>query len=652
MRRIGFFGLCVLLLMMGVVRAQDGLDLPTPLYLLTNNGQVQRIGLGTEGVSVVTPEDAFVVDFGVAPDGNWVAYRTEKGLYIRNIYSQEAATIEEGSADLPPSRGHGNTLAWSPTGDMLVYTTAYGARVYTNTPSAPLFADLREGLFVNMQWSPNGAYLAAEAEGNIWWVYRRENNSLILTSAIPSSIGLTWASASEIVFAPADGGLIRMNLAAGNAQTILLDNSWRYSLPAIQADGTLMLFGAQKTDEAVPEGSGRLISLAPNTPRSNALSETVMELNGILWDPAGKFVLALRGGVLALILPTTGEGFPLPFADVVAYSWGPIAPDSVNGMALTFQGAFLAADGDNVQQVWRLPADSSPPVQVTTVAQDVTAYVVSPGGKDVAFVSDGKVWLQGFATSGEPKLLADKAAFANELTYNPNGQQIAYVLPSSDGIQGGIWLVSASGGDAKVILPHGAPNNPPTSAFSQPVFAPNINGLLVTRSAANYPEALMLIDLNTFEAQEIGVASKAIWLQNGFLLAYNSGLGYGDSTNQQIIYRIDPARPAEAAKIAAIPQPARIVAMQDVVAARARLVLGSSLIGPRALNVADMLTTTGAISAVGYGGFMVSPVISPDGRYVAGQTHDKGALTVRDMQTGKQNVLAAPPQISGFSWVR
>ncbi len=92
--------------------------------------------------------------------------------------------------------------------------------------------------------------------------------------------------------------------------------------------------------------------------------------------------------------------------------------------------------------------------------------------------------------------------------------------------------------------------------------------------------------------------------------------------------------------------------MQDVVAVRARLILGSSLIGPRALNVADMLTTTGAISAVGYGGFMVSPVISPDGRYVAGQTHEKGALTVRDMQTGKQMVLAAPPQISGFSWVR
>ncbi|MBI1279972.1 MAG: hypothetical protein GC179_17730 [Anaerolineaceae bacterium] len=653
MRRTLFFALLMLMLpLVGLTRAQDGMDLPTPLYLLTNNGQVQRIGLGTEGVSTVSPADVFVVDFGIAPDGNWLAYRTEKGLYILNIYSQESAAIEEGTADLPPSRGHGDTLAWSPTGDMIVYTTAYGARVYTNTPTAPLFADLREGLFVNMQWSPTGAYLAAEAEGNIWWIYRRENNSLILTSAISSSIGLAWVNDNELVFAPADGGLIRMNLASANAQTILLDNSWHYSLPATQPDGTVVLFGVQKTDTEVPEGSGRLISLAPNTPRSSALTETVLELNGLRWAPTGKLILALRGGVLAMILPGTGDGFPLPFADVVAYSWGPMPKESVNGLALTFGGAFLAADGNNIQQVWRLPADSSPPVQVTQATSDITAYVVSPGGRDVAYVSDGKLWSQGFLVTSDAKQLADKAAFASELTYNPNGRQIAYVLPNSDGIQGGIWLVSTTGGDAKVILPHGAPNNPPTASFSQPVFAPNINGLLVTRSAANYPEALMLIDLNTFDAQEIGVASKAIWLQSGLVLAYNSGLGYGANTSEQIIYRIDPARPAEASKIAVIPQPARIVTMQDIIAARARMVLGTSLIGPRALNVADMLTTTGAINAVGSGGFMVSPLLSPDGRYVAGQTHEGGALTVRDMQTGKQVVLAAPPKISEFSWVR
>lgn len=651
MRRIAIIGLCFIL-MMGLVRAQDGLNLPSPLYVLTNNGQVQRVGLGTEGVQLVTPEADFVVDFGVAPDGNWLAYRTQAGLNIRNIYSEESAVIEEGTADLPPSRGRGDTLAWSPTGDMIVYSTAYGARVYTNTPTGALFADLREGLFVNFQWSPSGAYLAAEAEGNIWWVYRRENNSLILTAAIPSSQGLTWANASDVVFAPKDGGLIRMSLANGNAQTILLDDSWRYQMPVSQPDGTLLLFGAQKTDTQVSEGSGRLISLAANTPRSSALSEIVLELNGSRWAPTGQLMLALRGGVLALMLPLTGEGFPLPFADVVAYSWGPLPQIQVQGFTLTAPGAFLAADGNNVQQVWRLPADNSPPIQITQVASDVIDYAVSPGGGEVAYASGGKVWSQAFTTLDEPKVLVEEAAFAHELTYNPNGQQIAFVLPKSADVQGGIWVVSTAGGDAKLILEHGAANYPPGSVFSQPVFAPNINGLLVTRSAANYPEALLLIDLAALETQEIGVASKAIWLQSGFVLAYNSGLGYGENTSEQIVYRIDPARPAEAAKIAVIPQPARIVTMQDVVASRARLVLGSSQIGPRALNVADMLTTTGAISAVGTGGFMVLPVLSPDGRYLAGQTHDGGALTIRDMQTGQQTTLNVPPAISSFSWVR
>ncbi len=650
-RRITFFALCMLFLTVGLTHAQDGLDLPTPLYLLTNNGQVQRIGLGTEGISTVTPDDTFVVDFGIAPDGNWLAYRTETGLYIRNMYTEAAATLEEGTADLPPSRGHGDTLAWSPTGDMLVYTTAYGARVYVNTPTSALFSDLREGVFVNLQWSPTGGYLAAEAEENIWWLYRRENNALVLTSAISSSLGLAWVSNTDIVFAPQGGGLIRMDLVNGNTQTILLDNSWHYQLPAIQTDGTLVLFGAQKTDTDLPEGSARLINLAPNTPRSSAVSDIVVDLNGTHWAPTGRLMLALRGGVLALIIPTSGEGFPLPFADVVAYSWGPLPMPAVNGLTVTAEGAFLAADGGNVQQVWRLPNDGSPPLQVTQSLSDVNSYVLSPGGRDLAYVSDGKMWLQGFFAPTEPKELAAKVNFATELTYNPNGRQIAFVLPTSDGVEGGIWLVSTSGGDAKVILSHGAANNPPSSSFSKPVFAPNINGLLVTRSAPDYPVALLLIDLNTFTTEEVGVASESIWLQSGFILAYNSGLGYGASTTEQIIYRIDPAHPAEASKIAAIPQPARIVTMQGVVAARARLVLGSSQIGPRALNVADMLTTTGAISAVGSGGFMVAPLLSPDGRYLAGQTHEGGALTVRDMQTGQQVVLAAPPQISSFSWV-
>jgi WD40 repeat protein len=650
MRR--WFWIIIICLLTTRLAAQDGLDLPAPLYVLTNNGQVQRIGLGAEGLSRISPEEAFVVDFGVAPDDNWLAYRTEQGLTIRNIFTDEQVTLEEGTADLPPSRGRGDTLAWSPAGDMLVYTTAYGGRVYHNTAPEPVISDLREGPFVGVQWSPDGTFLAAEAEDNIWWLYRREGSLLILTSAIPSSLGLAWVSNSEVVFAPGDGGLIRMNLANANAQTVLLDNTWNYRLPALQTDGTLVVFGARKDDEAVPEGSALLVALAADAARSGLLNETPLEVNGLRWGPGGQLAVALRGGVLALVQPAGSLLFPLPFADVVAYSWGSRPLARVDGLPLTANSYLLAADGNDVNQVWRLPQAGTTPVQLTQLEKAVTAYAASPDEGSLAYVSDDRLWLVPLTEGGAARILTETTTRSTDLTFSPDGKQIAYV--AADGEQGGIWLVSVAGGDAKLIRPNAASDSAPApegAVYTNPNFAPNINGLLVTRSAPSAPDALILIDLNTLDIQEVGVASRAVWLQNGSILAYNSGIGYAGPSQEQIIYRIDPADPASA-KLATIPRPARIIAMRDVLAVRARLALGSVLPGPRALNVVDMLATTGAISSAGRGGFMVNPAFSPDGRFLAGQTHEGGALTIRDLDSGQQVVLNIPPQMSDFSWAR
>lgn len=652
MRRC-FWIFIICLLLTARLAAQDGLDLPAPLYVLTNSGQVQRIGLGAEGLSTISPEAAFVVDFGVAPDSNWLAYRTEQALTIRNIFTDEQVTLEQGTADLPPSRGRGDTLAWSPAGDMLAYTVAYGARVYHNTAPEPVISDLREGPFVGLIWSPDGAYLAAEAEDNIWWLYRREGSLLILTSAIPSSLGLAWVTNSEVVFAPGDGGLIRMNLAAANAQTVLLDNTWNYRLPALQSDGTLMVFGVQKGDEDIPEGSALLVALAADAARSGLLNESPIEINGLRWAPGGQLAVALRGGVLALVQPAGSLLFPLPFADVVAYSWGSRPLARVDGLPLTANGYFLAADGNDVEQVWRLPQDGTAPLPLTQVEQPVTDFAVSPDERYLTYLSDDRLWLLSLAEDSAAQMLTETTTRSTELTFSPDGGQIAYVVP--DGEQGGVWLVSSAGGEARLIRPNAASGSAPApegSVYTTPTFAPNINGLLVTRSAPDSPDALVLIDLNTLDIQEVGVASRATWLQNGTILAYNSGIGYAGPADEQIIYRIDPADPASAAKLATIPRPARIIAMRDVLAVRARLALGSTLPGPRALSVVDLLATTGAITSAGRGGFMVNPTFSPDGRFLAGQTHEGGALTVRDMESGQQVVLNAPPQMSDFSWAR
>ena len=141
-RRIGFLIAALLVLALSTsslipIYAQDGLNLPADLYVLLNDGQIQRYGVGAAGVTNLTPPGLFIVDFGVDSLGERIAFRTESGLFVINVASGgEPQQIEGASADVPPYRGMGDTIAWSPNGDAIAYTTTYGARVYFNTGGA------------------------------------------------------------------------------------------------------------------------------------------------------------------------------------------------------------------------------------------------------------------------------------------------------------------------------------------------------------------------------------------------------------------------------------------------------------------------------------------------------------------------------------
>jgi WD40 repeat protein len=620
--------------MLHLTRAQDGLDLPAALYVLTTDGQVQRFGVGIEGLSTVTPDDQTVLDFGVAPDDNWIAFRTEKGLYFRNIYTGQQEQVEDQRAGQPVVTGHNDTIAWSPAGDAVAYATAYGARVRFAGAAAPGFIDLSEGASVGLIWSPFGDYLAAEAEDNIWWLYRREGQQLILTGAIPSSLGLTWVSRSELVFAPAEGGLIKMDLASANYQTVLLDNSWNYALPYLLPDGTIAAIGREKNDVTVPEGSGRLIGLAPGAARSAYLSETPVEISGLRWAPGGQFMIAAKGGALALIIAATGAGLTLPISDVVSFNWGPRPLERVNGLSMSSAGYFLAALEADVRQIWRLPKDGAFAVPLTTTSVPITLYAVSPDDRHLAYVTaDNRLWLQ--SGEEEPRQLVTVSEDGiGDLAFSLDSQQIAYADLNS-----GFNLISAESGDPILTLPD--------STYTKLEFAPNLNALLLESVQSDQRRYYSLLDLNSQEALAVGQFEAAIWLQNGRLLAYHNQ-GAQAALLQQVVV-IDPAT-MQPQDLASIPYPARILDMRALTGVRARLVIGSYQTGPRAVNVVDVLTTRGDLSGVGAGGFMVNPALSPDGRFLAGQTHDGGPLTIRDLETGQQVVIDAPPRIALFRW--
>ena len=82
--------------------AQDALNLPTELYILLNDGKVERYGLGADGVQTITTlGEEFVIDFGIASDDNWVAYRTTDGLYIASVYDPDMRQLMDENADVP-----------------------------------------------------------------------------------------------------------------------------------------------------------------------------------------------------------------------------------------------------------------------------------------------------------------------------------------------------------------------------------------------------------------------------------------------------------------------------------------------------------------------------------------------------------------------
>ena len=430
-------------------RAQDALNLPADLYVLLNEGEIQRYGVGASGETTLTPSGLFIVDFGVDTQGERIAFRTESGLFVIDVVNGGQPQLIEGpSADVPPYRGEGDTIAWSPNGDAIAYTTTYGGRVYFNTGAAPVFVDLREGIFKSLSWSPGGRFLAAEADQNVWWIYRRQGSSLTLTSAIPSSIGTAWVSDSEIVFAPADGGLRLMNLDQANAQAVLLDESVMYRMPTLNAQDALVFFGRDPNDANVPDGYGRLLRLKRGAQQVETIGQVPIALANVRWAPGGSLLVAFQGGVIALYDPSTGLGFPLPIQDVVAYDWGPLpttassaapaptapptqaapAPtqppptavpptaepptveptqipiSTVTALKLSADGFFLAPDAQGIVQVWKLSASGQPPQPFTQSGSDVSEFAVAPYGKTVAYVVDAQLWV---LTNGQqPQLIA------------------------------------------------------------------------------------------------------------------------------------------------------------------------------------------------------------------------------------------------------
>ncbi|MDX1995135.1 MAG: hypothetical protein SF029_22325 [bacterium] len=643
-RLIGLVILILLLCLSWMSHAQeDGLNLPTEFYVLLNAGQVQRIGLGSTGVTTITPEDAFVLDFAVAPDGDWLAYRTEEGLSLMRISAEAAPVqIEGATADVPAIRGQGDTMAWTPDGGALAYTTLYGARVYFSLTRT--FTDVPISPLRHLVWSPGGTYLAAEAEGDIWWVYRRDASAMNLAAAVPSSRGFAWLDDARFVFAPPEGGLIQLDMANANTQTPLTATDTVYALPVLQADGVMAAF-AQDEIDGETFSFLQTFTLDGTTAAPGERSSAPVDLAGARWAPGGRLMMAFREGTISLLLPTTGDSFPLPIAEAVAYGWGAPRPPSVTAFALSAEAYFRALDLNGILQVWRLPRNGLPPETLTEATEDITEYAIS--GNTVIYLSAGGVWIQ--PLNGETlRLLSAADATAREVAISPSGATAAFttdegvfILPTSAAVDAPAAEATDSP-DAPERVP--TLTNSATTRYSRPVFAPNQDALIVTVQIDADTE-LQLYDLNTGQMLGIGRYPIAEWLPDGRLLAYNA-----DRTEA---YIVDPFNPqATTSPTLRVPFPLQDATLTSGGTVRA-LLTGDAASGPSPLRLVEVPAAGGDPTQVAVAGFLGRAHLSPDGTFVGGITPTgsaTGTLVLYSVEANQTLSLALPAIVTDFRW--
>jgi hypothetical protein len=635
-----FISLCLLSI---VTSAQDALNLPTELYILLNDGQVERYGLGADGVQTVTSEGEFIVDFGIASDDNWQAYRTPDGLYISNIYDPDSRQLMDESADVPPIRGSGDSLAWSPDDSALAYVTLSGVRIYFRDRS---ITDIPVNQVQHLEWSPSGDFLLAETAENIWWIYRRVGTNLPLSSVIPSSRGITWLTDSVLIFAPADGGLLTMDLNNNNAQTTILDASGVYGLPYHVGDGVYRVFV-----EGEDTSFGRLMLMQVDDNGSvitEEIGEGDVELASIRWAPGGNLLIAFQGGVMALVDPISGQGFTLPITSAVSYDWGQVQSNIVDSIVADGDIYFLGEDVMDIRQVWTF-ADDGNPFSITPATGEIIAYDISPDSQQIAYISQNQLW--GYnRDDDELTSLVESAEPLHSPRFSRDGTRIAYSVDTvEDNRNGGIWLMSIEDDENVLILANGAAGSDAMSPpfYSQPQWAPNINALLVKASGSE-TTSLSILDVNTLEVVPLGQYDDGFWLSDGRVVAWGTGLDIEMPQASEIVI-LDPNTQQDPIPLFTLPDDILVERLVQVASNELRLITRQNTFGPSSFLVVRV-PINGTPERLFAMSPLIDPVFSTDGNGVAGLTRPNGNFVLYDPENNNQQILTFPTRIEQIIW--
>jgi hypothetical protein len=332
----------------------------------------------------ITPSGRSVVDFAVAPDGEWLVYRASNTVTIASIYGSGRSQQIDSSAAPPATLDRSaSTIAWSPNGLAIAYVTAGGFRVAFPTPTGePTFVDVNDRLAVNLRFSTDGGRLAAQADDKSWSLFAVQltddggrvrdgvRGSVQRTRAIDQAADVAWLNGDELVVAAVSGGLSRVSAVNGGTPAWIVPTE-HFTKLTTTSGGEVLALHPDPGDTI-----GSVVSISADgqvTPLGSSKIDATAE-----WGPDGETLYYITSGTPILIDRATGAENTLPLKRVGRLVWLPPAPPLSSSVPLDADLYFLAPDSNGVRQVWRLPRSGLEPViQVSHETYDVRDFAAS-----------------------------------------------------------------------------------------------------------------------------------------------------------------------------------------------------------------------------------------------------------------------------------
>ncbi|HEX2621015.1 MAG TPA: hypothetical protein VHL11_12730, partial [Phototrophicaceae bacterium] len=256
----------------------------------------------------------------------------------------------------------------------------------------------------------------------------------------------------------------------------------------------------------------------------------------------------------------------------------------------------------------------------------VDAFAIAPDQATIAYYSGGQIWLLLASEDTATSLLTLDEV--NHLTFNADGSVLAY----------------DSGGSIFALPLNGEPPQSLLSQYTDPQYSPDNSTILMRIGDGD----LGLLIIATGEVRRLGAFTWGKWLSASQVAVYGAPV----AGTQPGVYVADLKGDGQPQLAYAVSPGKQLVDVALAKDGNLRLLQTNAapVSGPSAVEVIAIPLTGGNIISSESAGFIGEPVLSPDGRFIAGYASAAGNLVIYDIDEHQERVLLQPPRSHAFVW--